>query len=62
MPRPRPAVVPALRIVKKRARLEFDAGLDQACRLAADDVARELGRQAAREVIEAMTSGKAEAS
>lgn len=52
----------ALQLVAKPQRIEFDAGLEQACRLAADDVARELGRQAARDAIDAMTNDKAEAS
>lgn len=53
----------ALQLVPKaKNAIAFDAGLDQACRAAADEVARELGRQAAREAIEAMKNGKARAS
>lgn len=42
--------------------VECDDGLEQACKLAAEDVARELGRQAAREWIEQMTRKQREAS
>jgi hypothetical protein len=47
----------ALKLVPKaKPTIEFDAGLEQACRLAADDIAYELGRQAALEDIERMQS------
>ena len=52
----------ALQLVAKPSRLEFDEGLDQACRAAADDIARELGRQAALEDIKRMQSKQTRAS
>lgn len=47
----------ALQLVPKpKPSIEFDEGLDQACRLAADEIAYELGRQAALEDIKRMQS------